>query len=83
LDRIPIRTPFVMEFKYLNLKSNPHLNLSLSLFNGNEIEVFASGSTHEQVWHGRPFPVVLFRSVCHVPGDLLNDGTYRVVLCAV
>jgi lipopolysaccharide transport system ATP-binding protein len=82
-DPITIRTPLVLEFEYWNLEPGAHLNLSLSLFNENGVEVFATGPVHEPVWHGRPFPAGLFRSACHVPGDLLNDGTYRVVLRVV
>ncbi len=37
----------------------------------------------EPAWHGRPFPAGLFRSVCHVPGGLLNDGVHRVLLLVV
>ena len=45
--------------------------------------VFNTGPTHEPVWQGRPFPVGLFRSAFHVPGDLLNDGQHRVGLLVV
>ena len=30
--------------------------------------------------HGQPLPAGLFRSVCQVPAELLNTGSYRVQL---
>jgi lipopolysaccharide transport system ATP-binding protein len=38
---------------------------------------------NEPVWHGRPFPKGLFRSVCYIPGNLLNDGRYWLRLYVV
>jgi len=82
-DPITIRTPFVMEFDYWNLVPGAYLNLSLSLFNEKGVHVFATGPVYESVWQGCPFPAGLFRSVCHIPGDLLNDGTHRIQLLVV
>jgi lipopolysaccharide transport system ATP-binding protein len=45
--------------------------------------VFATVPLRDFTWHGRPFPAGLFRSICHVPGDLLNDGLHRVLLLVV
>jgi len=77
---IDVCTPFAMEFEYLNLKPGAYLNLSLQLYNEQGILVFESAPVHEPVWQGNPMPVGLFKDVCHVPGNLLNDGMYRVVL---
>jgi lipopolysaccharide transport system ATP-binding protein len=82
-DEINIRTPLVMEFEYWNLKPGTHLNLSISVYNQQGIHVFATTTLKEPVWHGRPFPSGLFRSICHIPGDLLNDGMYRVQVLIV
>jgi lipopolysaccharide transport system ATP-binding protein len=83
VDEITIRTPLVMEFEYWNLKPGTHLNLSVSVYNQQGIHVLATTTLGEPVWHGQPFPSGLFRSVCHVPGDLLNDGIYRVQVLIV
>ena len=82
-DPITIRTPFVMEFDYWNLQPEAYLNLSLHVYNEQGIMVFNTVPVHEPEWQGRPFPVGLFRSQCHVPGDLLNDGMHRVELMVV
>jgi homopolymeric O-antigen transport system ATP-binding protein len=79
-DPISIRTPLVMEFEYWNLRPHTHLDLSFHLYNEHGVIVFNSGTICETVRMDRPFPAGLFRSVCHIPGDLLNDGVHRVQL---
>ena len=82
-DPITIQTPFVFEFEYWNLETDARLNLSLHLINERGITVFNSFPVREPVWHGRPFPIGLFRSACHVPANLLNEGVHRVLLLVV
>ena len=82
-DAITIQTPFVLEFEYWNLVPDTRLNLSLHVYNEQGITVFNSFPVHEAVWHGRPFPKGLFRSVCYIPGNLLNNGVHRVLLLVV
>jgi len=45
--------------------------------------VLATGPLREKVWNGRPLPAGLFRSRCHIPGGLLNEGAYRVELLVI
>ena len=80
---IDTQTPFRLEFSFWNLKPEVRLNLSLMIYNQEGACVFATTSIGEPKWHGRPFPCGLFQSVCHVPGNLLNDGLYRAVLLLV
>jgi len=82
-EAITVRTPFLMEFEYWNFEPGARLNLSIHLYNEQGVIVFNTGPGNKTVWSGRPKPVGLYRSVCHVPGDLLNDGTYRVRLILV
>jgi len=82
-DPITIRSPFVIEFEYWNLKPSSYLNLSIVVYDEKGVAIFNTAPINEPVWHGRPFPVGLFRSACHVPGDLLNDGIHRVELLVV
>jgi lipopolysaccharide transport system ATP-binding protein len=82
-DQLTIVDPFAIEIQYWNLKLDARLNLSLVLYNQEGICVFSSTTEQEPDWHGRPFPRGLFRSVCQVPGDLLNDGMYRMTLLVV
>lgn len=82
-DPISVRTPFVMEFEYWNLRPDTVLNMSVLLLNEEGVMIFATGPVDEPAWTGRPCPVGLFRSVCHVPGGLMNDGAVRVRLYVV
>jgi len=72
-----------MAFEYWNLKSQTRLNLSLHVYNQQGILVFSAVPVLETKWKGRPFPKGLFRDVCYIPGDLLNDGLYYVELLVV
>jgi lipopolysaccharide transport system ATP-binding protein len=83
LDSITVHTPFVMEIEYWNLKADARINLSLSVYTEDGVLAFATGPIGEPVWNGKPFPVALFRSACHVPGDFLNDGVHRLCLLVV
>ncbi len=79
-EAITIRTPFIFEVEYWNLDPGAHLDARVHLFNQQGTLVFASAPIGESAWHDRPFPEGLFRSVCHVPGDLLNEGIHRIEL---
>ena len=83
IEPITIRTPFVLEFEYWNLEPDARLNLSLHLYNQHGTTILNTFPVQEPAWHGRPFPVGLFRSACHIPGNLLNDGLHRVLLLVV
>jgi lipopolysaccharide transport system ATP-binding protein len=80
---ITVRTPLVLEFEYWILKAGFRLSLSLVLFGADGSRAFNTFPLREPLWNGQPFPVGLFRSCCHIPGDLLNDGTYSVQLLIV
>jgi lipopolysaccharide transport system ATP-binding protein len=42
--------------------------------------IFNSTTAREPCWHGKPHPEGLFRTICRVPGNLLNAGTHTVSL---
>lgn len=82
-EPITIRSPFVIEFEFWNFGPGAALNLTVYVYNNEGAMVFATAPIHEPVWNGRPFPIGLFQSRCHVPGDFLNDGTHRVHILVV
>jgi lipopolysaccharide transport system ATP-binding protein len=82
-DPITVDTPFVLEFEYDNLAPGVYLNLSLHLFTAEGTLVLNAVPVREPEWYGRPYPAGRFRDRCFVPGQLLNDGRYRVELMAV
>jgi lipopolysaccharide transport system ATP-binding protein len=79
-DVITIRTQLEIEVEYTNLVPDTHLIINLALYTIDGSLIFVSLTTEESEWHGRPFPRGLFRSICRIPGNFLNEGTYRVRL---
>jgi len=82
-EPITMRTPLDLEFDYWNLQPDALLNLSIHLVNAYGVTVFNTTTSTDPNWHGKPFPTGLFRSTCRIPGLLLNEGSYRVVLLVV
>ncbi|MHB8753373.1 MAG: ABC transporter ATP-binding protein [Candidatus Acidiferrales bacterium] len=82
-EPITVRTPLVMEFEYWNLQPGAYLSLSLHIYTGDDSRAFNTFPASEVGWAGKAFPAGLFRSSCHIPANLLNDGTYRVQLLVV
>ena len=80
---IDIHTPVVVEIDFWNLLPDASLNPNFALYNEEGRNIFQTTPTNETGWLGRPFPVGLFRSSCFIPGDLLNDGGYRLELLVV
>lgn len=80
---LTVWSSFVLEFYFWNLVPDARLNLSLILYNSENVMVFNSTSTFEKKWHGKPFPGGMFRSSCHIPAKLLNDGFYYIDLMVV
>jgi len=78
LKPITMISPVRLEFEYWNLKSNTRLNVSLHIYNQDNILVFSAAPVHDQEWLGKLYSEGLFRSVCTIPGYLFNSGTYRV-----
>jgi lipopolysaccharide transport system ATP-binding protein len=82
-DPITTRTPIVLEFEYSNREPGAFLNLSVHLFNEQGVLVLNAAPVDEKQWYGRPYPSGVVRDVCRLPGDLLNNGAYRVELLVV
>lgn len=77
LSPISMVTPIQLEFEYWNLEPTL-LNLSLHVYTSGGVLAFNTAPVHDVYWMTHEHPVGLFRSVCEVPGYLLNSGTYRV-----
>jgi lipopolysaccharide transport system ATP-binding protein len=78
---ISVRTPFDIEFSYWNVKAGASVNINIQVYNEHRILVFEAGPIHEPIW--RPLSAGVYRDVCHIPGNLLNNGIHRIVLYAV
>ena len=70
--------PIALEFEYQNLLPGTKLILNMVLYTSEGAPAFESLSTDEPDWHGQAFPAGTYQSVCEVPGNLLNEGVYRL-----
>jgi lipopolysaccharide transport system ATP-binding protein len=83
-DMITMQTPVRIELDYLNLLPAVHLHTSLSIFNDQGILAFTTFPMEAKDPELYLHPLVgLFRSVCHIPGNFLNSGYFRVGLFMV
>jgi lipopolysaccharide transport system ATP-binding protein len=71
-DLITVHTPLKIEFTYWNYVPGAILNVSMIVYNIEEICVFNSGSGHA------PRPAGLIRQTVTIPRDFLNAGSYYV-----
>jgi len=83
-DGITMRTPLRIEVEYWNLLPGVHLHATLHIYNEQGIIAFtaSAGFEPDPVLHMEP-PIGLYRSTCHIPGNLLNSGFHRVSLLLV
>lgn len=77
------RTAIELAFEFWNLRPGVRLNLGVVLRGKEGSTAFYSAPIFEPKWHGKEFPQGLFRCVCSIPSDLLNDGRYTVQLYVV
>ena len=71
-----------IELWYWNFEEGNRLTASIHLHDKSGVTVFAannspSAALNDDGWSCRPHPVGLYRAVCAVPGNFLNDGMYR------
>jgi len=75
---ITVRTPITFDFEYWVQCPDLRLHVTLHLLDEQGATVLSSASIFERDWHGKAFPAGTYRSACHLPGDLLNDGQYTL-----
>ncbi len=83
-DVITMQTPLCVEVEYWNLLPGEHLHTTLHVYNDQGIIAFTTGAgiKPDPLLHTQP-PAGLFRSVCHIPGNLLNSGFHRITLLLI
>jgi len=74
---IDVRTPLLIECIIWNFLDNVELNLSLHLFNIEGECVFNVGTGAKVLDKG------LFKGICKIPGNFLNDGVYSISIMVV
>lgn len=69
--------------EFLNFKTNATLSTAVHLLDKMGVTVLATWNAHSanlitDDWYGKPHPVGLYRTVCTLPGNFLNEGTYAI-----
>ena len=80
---VDITKEVVIQVSYWNLQEGVLLYRAILLKDQMDTLIFASSnhksiSLTEDPWYGRPQPVGLFQSTCHIPGNFLNEGLYSI-----
>ncbi|HVM99041.1 MAG TPA: polysaccharide ABC transporter ATP-binding protein [Caulobacteraceae bacterium] len=70
--------PIPIEVEFWNLADGGQPQVNLMLYGSAGGEVLEDWAASEPGWTGGPMPAGLYRTVCTVPGGLLNEGEYRV-----
>jgi lipopolysaccharide transport system ATP-binding protein len=77
---LTVHTPFVLECEYQNDHLAGSLRVHLQVYDEKELLLFDVGPPIEPDAGSQCSPRGLLRTVCHIPGDLLNDGRHRVAV---
>jgi lipopolysaccharide transport system ATP-binding protein len=77
LDNITVATPIKLIFECWNFLANSYLNLSVVIYNLEEVCIFNTVSSSHNFSQG------LIRGIFYIPGNLLNDGIYKIRLLVV
>ena len=74
---LTVASPVDMEFEFWNFEQGALLNISVVLYDNQEVCIFNTASS------AKVYPKGIVKGTCHIPGNFLNDGVYRVRLLIV
>ncbi len=82
-DSVDIQKDIQVEVEFWNLKAGSHIHTSIHLLDKMGVGVLASANMHSanlirDEWYGKPHPVGLYRTICTLPGNFLNEGLYSI-----
>jgi lipopolysaccharide transport system ATP-binding protein len=75
---VDLASPLTVEVEYRVLVPGVVLNLSLAVYDKEDVYVLASPSLTDREWYQTPHPEGTYCSHCTVPGDFLNEGRYTI-----
>lgn len=76
-ERLTVASPVDLEFEFWNFEQNALLNFSVHLYDNQEVCIFNTISP------AKIYPQGVVKGICHIPGNFLNDGVYRLRLLIV
>ena len=80
---VDIQKDVGVEIEFWNLQPGARITTSIHLLDKMRMGVLASANMHsanllKDDWVDRPHPVGLYRTVCTLPGNFLNEGRYHI-----
>jgi lipopolysaccharide transport system ATP-binding protein len=79
---IDIRKPFTVEVDYQILETLPHYRIALRVVTPDGTVAFTTADSTDQSYETRSCGPGYYKTRCHVPGNLLNEGFYSLTLGA-
>jgi len=82
-SEVDIQKDVYIEIEFWNFKPGALIHTSIHLLDKMGYGVLASANMHSanlirDEWFSKPHPVGLYRTVCTLPGNLLNEGRYSI-----
>ena len=73
-ESITVATPIGLEFELWNFEPGAMLSFNVALYDNQDVCIFNIGSD------AKAYPTGKVRGICHIPGNFMNDGNFRVRL---
>ncbi len=77
-DRFTMSDAISVVIRYSNLTENAEIAVNVVLYSMDGSEVLEDWSIEEENWSRKAMPRGMFKTVCRIPGNLLNTGTFRI-----
>lgn len=76
ISQVDITQPIKIEIQYWNLKNGSIPSAGIYLKTPDGLPVLTSFDFHNSRWGNKPKPVGVYKSICHIPGNFLAEGSY-------
>jgi len=83
LNEFNVTESFYIEVEFSVLKSTHNLNVSLYFSDESGNIIFVTGDFQDKRWQDHVRSRGIHRSRAHIPGNLLNEGTIRILVAIV
>jgi lipopolysaccharide transport system ATP-binding protein len=82
-SNVDIDKDIFVEIKFSNFREGSFVATSIHLLHRTGIVVLAtgngiSGTIDYDGWYGKPHPIGIYKTVCKIPANFLNEGLYSV-----
>jgi len=74
---ITVATPIDMDFELWNFEQDAVLSFNVALYDNQNVCIFNDAS------YPKAYPIGKVRGICHIPGNFMNDGDFRVRLLII